>query len=93
MTYQHILVETRDRVGFIRLNRPQHEWLNDALAAELKQALALFDADAGIGAMVITGNDKVRGGRDISGRMGLSEGLHRQYIGRDGRQCGRRASR
>jgi enoyl-CoA hydratase len=58
MTYQHILVETRGRVGFIRLNRPQRmNALNDALAAELKQALADFDADAGIGAIVITGND------------------------------------
>src|SRR4030095_14787878 len=67
MTYQHILVETRDRVGFIRLNRPQRmNALNDALAAELKQALAEFDADAGIGAMVITGNDKAfAAGADI----------------------------
>ena len=67
MTYQHILAETRDRVGFIRLNRPQRmNALNDALAAELKQALALFDADDGIGAMVITGNDKAfAAGADI----------------------------
>src|SRR6478752_6707239 len=59
MTYDNILTEIRGRVGLIRLNRPQRmNALNDALAAELKQALALFDADDGIGAMVITGNDK-----------------------------------
>jgi enoyl-CoA hydratase len=67
MTYQHLLVETRDRVGFIRLNRPQRmNALNDALAAELGQALAAFDADAGIGAIVITGNDRAfAAGADI----------------------------
>jgi len=67
MTYQNILVETRDRVGFIRLNRPQRmNALNDALNAELTQALAAFDADAGIGAVVITGDDKAfAAGADI----------------------------
>ncbi len=37
MTYQNIIVETRDRTGLIRLNRPQRmNALNDALAVELK---------------------------------------------------------
>ena len=36
MGYANIVVETRDRVGLIRLNRPQRmNALNDALAAEL----------------------------------------------------------
>jgi len=67
MTYQNILVETRDRVGLIRLNRPQRmNALNDALNVELTQALAAFDADPGIGAVVITGNDKAfAAGADI----------------------------
>jgi enoyl-CoA hydratase len=67
MGYADIVVETRDRVGLIRLNRPQRmNALNDALAAELSQALAAFDADAGIGAIVITGNDKAfAAGADI----------------------------
>ena len=67
MTYQHILVETRDRVGIVRLNRPQRmNALNDALAVELGAALAAFDADPGIGAIVITGNDKAfAAGADI----------------------------
>jgi enoyl-CoA hydratase len=65
--YEHILVETRGRVGVIRLNRPQRmNALNDALAVELGKALAAFDADAGIGAVVITGNDKAfAAGADI----------------------------
>jgi len=67
MSYEHILVETRGRVGMIRLNRPQRmNALNDALAAELGRALAAFDADAGIGAIVITGNEKAfAAGADI----------------------------
>jgi len=67
MTYQHILVETRGRTGLIRLNRPQRmNALNDALAAELGDALAAFDADGSIGAVVITGNDKAfAAGADI----------------------------
>ena len=67
MNYHDILVETHDRVGVIRLNRPQRmNALNDALAAELAAALAAFDADAGIGAIVITGNDKAfAAGADI----------------------------
>src|SRR5258706_6198683 len=67
MTYQNILTETKGRVGVIRLNRPQRmNALNDALAAELAAALTAFDADPGIGAMVITGNDKAfAAGADI----------------------------
>jgi enoyl-CoA hydratase len=67
MTYQNILVETQARVGIIRLNRPQRmNALNDALAGELATALAAFDADPNIGAIVITGNDKAfAAGADI----------------------------
>jgi enoyl-CoA hydratase len=67
MTYQNILVETRGRVGLIRLNRPHRlNALNDALAVELGHALAAFDNDPDIGAIVITGNDKAfAAGADI----------------------------
>ncbi|MEP7207362.1 MAG: enoyl-CoA hydratase [Casimicrobiaceae bacterium] len=67
MTYAYILVERRDRVGLIRLNRPAcMNALNDALALELAEALAAYDADPGIGAIVITGNEKAfAAGADI----------------------------
>src|SRR5438876_9788465 len=67
MTYQNILTETHGRVGVVRLNRPQRmNALNDALAVELAAALAAFDADPGIGAIIITGNDKAfAAGADI----------------------------
>ncbi|HWF97299.1 MAG TPA: enoyl-CoA hydratase, partial [Xanthobacteraceae bacterium] len=67
MTYQDILVETRGRVGVIRLNRPQAlNALNSRLNDELGQAVAAFDADAGIGCMLLTGADKAfAAGADI----------------------------
>ena len=67
MDYQNIVVETRERVGFIRLNRPkQLNALNDALADEMKAALAGFDADPAIGCVVITGSEKAfAAGADI----------------------------
>jgi enoyl-CoA hydratase len=67
MTYDNILVETRGRVGVIRLNRPQAlNALNTALNAELASAIAAFDADAGIGCMLLTGSEKAfAAGADI----------------------------
>ena len=67
MSYRDILVETQGRVGIVRLNRPQRmNALNDALAVELAAALASFDADENIGAIIITGNDKAfAAGADI----------------------------
>jgi len=59
MTYQNIVVETKGRVGIIRLNRPQAlNALNKALISELTQAIETFDADDKIGCLLITGNDK-----------------------------------
>ncbi len=67
MAYENILVETRGRVGLVTLNRPKAlNALNDALMDELGNALAAFDADEGIGAMVVTGSDKAfAAGADI----------------------------
>ena len=67
MTYENIIVETLDRVGLIRLNRPKAmNALNPALLRELMTALETFDADDSIGAMVITGSEKAfAAGADI----------------------------
>ena len=71
MSYENILVETRGdgavRTGLITLNRPKAlNALNDGLMDELGAALKAFDADAGIGAIVITGSDKAfAAGADI----------------------------
>ena len=68
MTYETILTETRGRVGLVTLNRPkQLNALNDQLMDELGAALLAFDADEGIGAIVITGSDKAfAAGADIA---------------------------
>jgi len=67
MSYQNIIVETKGRVGIIRLNRPQAlNALNLALKAELAEAIDTYDADDAIGCMLITGNEKAfAAGADI----------------------------
>jgi enoyl-CoA hydratase len=67
MAYDTILTERRDRVGIVRLNRPQRlNALNDQLATELGDALAAFDADDGISAVIVTGSEKAfAAGADI----------------------------
>ena len=63
-----ILVTRHGRVGIITLHRPaQLNALNDALMDALGEALLQFDADEGIGAIVITGSDKAfAAGADIA---------------------------
>jgi enoyl-CoA hydratase len=65
--YENIIVDRKGRVGIVTLNRPKAlNALCDALVAELGQALAAFEADAAIGAIVITGSDKAfAAGADI----------------------------
>ena len=67
MNYQNILVETRDHVGLIILNRPDVlNALSDDLMDELGDAVDTFEADDSIGALVVTGNDKAfAAGADI----------------------------
>jgi len=67
MSHEHIIVETKGRVGVVRLNRPQAlNALNSPLLRELKTAIDAFEADADIGCVVITGSDKAfAAGADI----------------------------
>jgi len=67
MSYETIIVETRGKVGLIRLNRPQAlNALNRALVQELTAAIDAFEADAAIGCMVITGSERAfAAGADI----------------------------
>lgn len=59
MTYQNILVDRRGAVVLITLNRPQAlNALNEALIAELNDALNAVEADPEIGCSVITGSEK-----------------------------------
>jgi enoyl-CoA hydratase len=67
MTYQNIVVETRGKIGIIRLNRPQAlNALNAALIGELAEAVQAFEADAGVACMIVTGSEKAfAAGADI----------------------------
>ena len=67
MSYENILVRQEGRVGTVQLNRPQAlNALNSALMDELVRALQAFDADDGVGCIIITGSDKAfAAGADI----------------------------
>ncbi len=66
--FKTILVDTRDKVGLITLNRPEaYNALNRELLTELVAALKVFDADENIGAIVVAGSEKFfAAGADIS---------------------------
>ena len=66
--YETILVEQRDRVGIITLNRPKVlNALNQKLTVELLAAAETFDRDPAIGCIVITGSEKAfAAGADIN---------------------------
>lgn len=59
MTYETILVETKGKVGIVRLNRPQAlNALNTQVQADMTVALDAFEADANIMCVIITGSEK-----------------------------------
>ena len=67
MKFETILLEKRDRVGLITLNRPKAlNALCEQLIAELEQALNELENDPNIGAIVVTGSEKAfAAGADI----------------------------
>jgi enoyl-CoA hydratase/carnithine racemase len=67
MAYATLIVETRDHVGLIKLNRPDAlNALNSQLLGELAEALGKFDADERIRCIVLTGSEKAfAAGADI----------------------------
>jgi enoyl-CoA hydratase len=72
MTYDTIIVETHTlagggKVGLVKLNRPQAlNALNSDIVREVNDALDRFEAESGIGCIIITGSDKAfAAGADI----------------------------
>ena len=67
MTYETILVETRDAVTLVTLNRPQAlNALNSQVLADLTQAFQAYDADPSQRCLVLTGSEKAfAAGADI----------------------------
>ncbi len=89
MTYEMILSETRSRVGLVTLNRPEVlNALNNQLLHEVMDAFESFDQDDGIGAMVITGNEKAfAAGADIKemADKSITEIIDRDHVAVFGR--------
>ena len=87
MSYEFILTEQKGRVGVVTLNRPkQLNALNAKLMQELAQALYGYDADPGIGAILITGSEKAfAAGADIAAMKDFSymDAYMADYITRD----------
>jgi enoyl-CoA hydratase len=91
MTEPLILTSTHGdgprRIGVATLNRPkQLNALNDALMDELGAALLAFDADDGIGCIVITGSEKAfAAGADIAAmaKYDYMQVVRNQYITRN----------
>jgi enoyl-CoA hydratase len=74
MSYEFIHVEKKGRVGVITLNRPkQLNALSPGLMNEVGAALRALDGDAGVGAIVLTGNEKAfAAGADIGAMKDFS---------------------
>ena len=87
MSYEFIAAEVKGRVALITLNRPkQMNALNPKLMQELGAALYGFDADEGVGAILITGNDKAfAAGADIGAMkdFDFQHAFRSNYITRD----------
>ncbi|HWG26444.1 enoyl-CoA hydratase [Actinospica sp.] len=65
--YDTIIVEQRDRIGLITLNRPEAlNALNTQLMTDVVAAAEAFDRDPGVGCLVLTGSERAfAAGADI----------------------------
>ncbi|MCV7065851.1 enoyl-CoA hydratase [Mycolicibacterium farcinogenes] len=72
--FETILVTRTDRVATIKLNRPKAlNALNSQVMTEVTTAAAELDADQGVGAIIVTGNEKAfAAGADIKEMAELS---------------------
>jgi len=87
MSYEFILAEVKGRVALITLNRPkQLNALNPKLMQELGAALQGFDADDGVGAILLAGSGKAfAAGADIGAMkdFDFQHAYKSNYITRD----------
>ena len=88
--YETILVEQRDAVTLVTLNRPKAlNALNSQVLSELQQAFAAYDADDSQRCLVLTGSEKAfAAGADISEMADKSfvEAFTSDLFGRDSAQ-------
>ncbi len=85
MSEQLVLIRREGRVGIAQLNRPEAlNALSQALMMQLMDALEAFDADDGIGCMLVTGSDRAfAAGADIKEMAGATvvDMLNSAFIG------------
>jgi len=74
MPFQTLIAEVEDRVGTIRLNRPEAlNALSRALLAELAACLSAWEADEAVRAVVLTGSERAfAAGADVREMAGQS---------------------
>ena len=73
MQWQSILLEKRNGVGLITLNRPQAlNALNSELISEINQALDQLEKDREIGCIVLAGSEKAFAAGDIKEMVDLA---------------------
>ncbi|CAM3674203.1 enoyl-CoA hydratase [Polynucleobacter brandtiae] len=93
MSYNTILTEVEGKVAIITLNRPQVlNALNDELMDELGAAMLGFDADDGIGCIIVTGSEKAfAAGADIAAmaKHGFQDVYRGDFISRNWEQIKR----
>ncbi|MDD5205681.1 MAG: enoyl-CoA hydratase/isomerase family protein, partial [Desulfobacterales bacterium] len=82
MPYEFILMERKDRVGIITLNRPeQYNTFNSGLAQDLCKALLEMEMDGSVRVVVIKGSGKAFcTGIDVSEFQGKTLQEHREWI-------------
>ena len=62
MNFETIVFEKGNNIAFIRLNRPDRlNALNQKMINEMGQVMDVIAADESIGAVIITGNEKLFG--------------------------------
>jgi enoyl-CoA hydratase/carnithine racemase len=69
MPYEYIVAEQRDRVGIVTFSKPDRlNVFSDAMFGEVRQAVETFNADPGVGAVILTGSGRAFcAGADIRG--------------------------
>jgi enoyl-CoA hydratase len=70
MNYKNILVEQEERIGIIKINRPEvRNALDNQTLTEINHAFEILENDEGVGVIVITGN----GGKSFAAGADISQ--------------------
>ena len=83
MSYKTVIVEQKERVGVITLNRPEAmNAFSSEMAKELNQALIQFDNDKEVRVIVVKGAGKAFSvGIDLSEFFGKSQREYKEWVG------------